>query len=94
VGVAYDRRHLPAHPEANPVMEVRIGVVHTPKELSFETDAGADDVVSQVEAALKQDDAFVWLEDGKGRKIGVPADKIAYVEVVVDDGSRKVGFGR
>ena len=38
--------------------------------------------------------ALVWLEDGKGRKVGVPADKVGYVELVVDDGSRKVGFGR
>ncbi len=75
-------------------MEVRIGVVHTAKELSYETDADAESVISVIEAAVAAGKNFVWLEDGKGRKIGVPADKVGYVEIVVDDPSRKVGFGR
>jgi len=33
------------------------------------------------------------LTDTKGRRVGVPADKIAYVEVAADAGGRKVGFG-
>ena len=75
-------------------MEVRIGVVHTAKELTFETDAEPDAIVSTLEDAIKNGAALVWLEDGKGRKVGVPADKVGYVELIVDDGSRKVGFGR
>jgi hypothetical protein len=75
-------------------MEVRIGVVHTAKELTFETDAEPDAIISTLEDAIKNGAALVWLEDGKGRKVGVPADKVGYVELVVDDGSRKVGFGR
>jgi hypothetical protein len=75
-------------------MEVRIGVVHTAKELTFETDAEPEAIISTLEDAIKNGSALVWLEDGKGRKVGVPADKVGYVELVVDDGSRKVGFGR
>ena len=75
-------------------MEVRIGVVHTPKELTLETDAKADAVLKTIEDAVNAGSAFVWLEDGKGRKLGVPADKIAYVEFKSDDASHKVGFGR
>ena len=75
-------------------MEVRIGVVHTAKELTFETDAEPDAIIAKLEAAISEGASLVWLEDGKGRKVGVPADKVAYVELVVDDGSRKVGFGR
>ena len=75
-------------------MEVRIGVVHTPKELTFETDAEPDAIISTLEDAIAKGSSLVWLEDGKGRKVGVPADKVAYVELFVEDASRKVGFGR
>jgi hypothetical protein len=75
-------------------MEVRIGVIHTAKELTFETDAEPDVIVKTLEDAIANSVPLVWLEDGKGRKVGIPADKVGYVELVVDDGTRKVGFGR
>jgi hypothetical protein len=75
-------------------MEVRIGVIHTPKELVFETDMTPDALGKTLEDAIAKGVSLVWLEDGKGRKVGVPADKVAYVELIVDDGTRKVGFGR
>jgi hypothetical protein len=75
-------------------MEIRIGVIHTGKELSLELDGSADDVIKQVEAALKNGDAFVWLTDSKGRRIGATADKIAYIEIDEDGHNRRVGFGR
>ena len=75
-------------------MEVRIGVVHTAKELTFETDAEPDAIITTLEDAIAKGASLVWLEDGKGRKVGIPADKVGYVELVVDDGTRKVGFGR
>ena len=75
-------------------MELRIGVVHTGKELSLELDDSADDIIKQVEAALKNGEAFVWLTDSKGRRVGVTADKIAYIEIDEDGQNRRVGFGR
>ena len=75
-------------------MEVRIGVIHTAKELTFETDADPATIVKSLEDAIATGVSLVWLEDGKGRKVGVPADKVGYVELIVDDGTRKVGFGR
>ncbi len=75
-------------------MEIRIGVIHTPKELTLETEADPDSVMSSIEAAVAAGSSFLWLEDGKGRKVGVPADKVAYVEVITDEAGRKVGFGR
>ena len=75
-------------------MEVRIGVIHTAKELTFETDAEPDAIVAKLEEAIAKGASLVWLEDGKGRRVGIPADKVGYVELVVDDGTRKVGFGR
>jgi hypothetical protein len=75
-------------------MEVRIGVVHTPKELALDFDGGVDDAVETIEKALKDGASMVWLDDAKGRKIGVPADKLAYIEVDLEEGPKRVGFGR
>ena len=74
-------------------MEVRIGVVHTPKELAVDVEASIDDTVRMVEKALKDGAAMVWFEDAKGRRIGVPADKLGYIEVDADENAKRVGFG-
>jgi hypothetical protein len=36
---------------------------------------------------------MIWFEDVKGHKVGVPADKLGYIEVDADEGSKRVGFG-
>jgi hypothetical protein len=74
-------------------MEVRIGVVYTARELTVDTDDSVDGVAATIESAMSKGDAMLWLTDTKGRRIGVPVDKIAYVEVAADAGGRKVGFG-
>lgn len=74
-------------------MEVRIGVVYTPKELTLDVDGTVDDAVKAIEKALKEGAAMVWFDDAKGRKVGVPADKLGYVEVDADEGPKRVGFG-
>ena len=75
-------------------MDVRIGVVHTPKELSLEVDGDdADEVVKTFEAALGGKDPVVWLTDKDGRRVGVPTDKLAYVEVDQHGSAKRVGFG-
>ena len=74
-------------------MEIRIGVVYTARELNVETDDSVDSVTATVESAISAGDGVLWLTDKKGRRVGVPVDKIAYVEIVTDAGGRKVGFG-
>jgi DNA-binding MurR/RpiR family transcriptional regulator len=75
-------------------MELRIGVVHTPKELSVEVEGSADEVVTMVSAAMTEGAPILWFTDTKGRKIGLPADKIAYLEIDDNSSGRHVGFGR
>jgi hypothetical protein len=75
-------------------MEIRIGVVHTPKELSLDLDGSLDDVKQTVEAALADDDGVLWLSDTRGRTVGIPAERVAYVEIETDAGAKRVGFGR
>ena len=73
-------------------MDVKIGVVYTAKELIVDVDGEADEVRSSIEKALAGGNAVLWLVDRKGRRVGVPADKLAYVEFGGEE-TRRVGFG-
>ena len=75
-------------------MDVRIGVIHTPKELALESEGSVDDVVATIEDVMKSGAPIVWLDDAKGRKVGVPIDKLAYIELEAEEGPKRVGFGR
>jgi hypothetical protein len=75
-------------------MEVRIGVVYSARELVLEMDDDSSTVSAAVEAAVRESNPLLWLTDSKGRKVGIPTDKLAYVEVAGDSADRKVGFGR
>ena len=61
-------------------MEVKIGVQHAPREVVLETKATVDEVEKQVTEAVSSSGTLV-IDDVRGRKILVPADKIAYVEI-------------
>ncbi len=75
-------------------MEVRIGVVYSAKELNLEIEGSADAVEALVNDGLVGAGAILWLADSKGRRVGIPADKIAYIEIVGEDAAKRVGFGR
>jgi len=73
-------------------VEVRIGVTQTPKELEVELpDGSRDQIVKDIETALSGEGSMLWLTDRRGRTIGVPAAKLAYVEIATTE-ERKVGF--
>lgn len=76
-------------------MEVRIGVVQSPKEIEVELPDGTDaaTVSAQVEEAVGSESGVLWLTDRKGRKVGVPSGRIAYVEINTATDERRVGFG-
>jgi len=74
-------------------MEVRIGVLHSPKELTLELEGSPDDIAKALDDALKKDGAVLWLNDAKGRRVGVPAERVAYVEIETESGAKRVGFG-
>ena len=74
-------------------MEVKIGVVWSAKELTVEMDGKPDEVVASIEAALNNGAPVLWMVDKKGRRIGIPADKVAYVEIAEEDAVKRVGFG-
>jgi hypothetical protein len=76
-------------------VDVRIGVVQSPKEIEVELPEGtdADEVTARVEAAVGSETAILWLTDRKGRRVGVPSARIAYVELSTASDDRRVGFG-
>jgi hypothetical protein len=74
-------------------VDVRIGVTYTAKELEVELaeDTDVASVKAEVEAALSGG-GVLWLTDRKGRNVGVPADKVAYVDLGAEAGDRRIGF--
>jgi hypothetical protein len=74
-------------------VEVKIGVQHAPREIVFESKQSPEEIEKAVSAALaKGGSDLLSLADEHGRKILVPADRVAYVEIAEQSG-RKVGFG-
>ncbi|MEL7208715.1 MAG: DUF3107 domain-containing protein [Actinomycetota bacterium] len=74
-------------------MDLRIGVTHSPRELTLELDEDTDrdELRKQVDASLEG--GMLWLTDRKGREVAVPADKIAYVELGAPGDEHRIGFG-
>ena len=73
-------------------MEVKIGVQFAARELVLESAQSAQDVEKAVATALSTENGVLTLEDEKGRRIVVPANKLAYVEIAADAAQRRVGF--
>jgi hypothetical protein len=73
-------------------VEVKIGVQHAPREIVLESGQSAEDVERAVAEALSGKAQLLSLEDDKGRKVLVPADRLAYVEIG-EPTVRRVGFG-
>jgi Protein of unknown function (DUF3107) len=76
-------------------VDVRIGVTQAPREINVEIadDADRDDLKSRVEAALAGATDVLWITDKRGKDVGIPSAKIAYVELGSADSERRIGFG-
>jgi hypothetical protein len=62
-------------------MEVKIGVQNASRELVFDSDQSTDEVEKAVSDALSAERGLLALTDTKGRRVLVPTDKLAYVEI-------------
>lgn len=72
-------------------MEVKIGVQNANRELVLDSTETTDTVEKTVTEALSGDGSVLVLSDSKGRKVLVPTDKLAYVEIG-SPSSGQVGF--
>ncbi|WP_148613979.1 DUF3107 domain-containing protein [Nocardioides rubriscoriae] len=61
-------------------MEVKIGIQHSPRELVVETGESAESVEKLLADAVAAG-GVLSLSDTKGRRVVVPAAKIAYLEI-------------
>jgi hypothetical protein len=73
-------------------VEVKIGVQHANRELVLESEQSPEEVEKAVADALGGKSNLLQLTDEKGRKVLIPADRLAYVEIG-EVAIRKVGFG-
>lgn len=72
-------------------VEVKIGVQHAPREIVLESGQTPEEVERAVSEALAYKSQLLSLVDDHGRKVLVPADRLAYVELG-EPTQRKVGF--
>jgi hypothetical protein len=76
-------------------VDVRIGVLHTMKEIEVELPADTDraEIKQRIDDALADEAKALWLTDRHGKDVAVPSARIAYVELGRTDSERRIGFG-
>ena len=72
-------------------MDIRIGILNSPRELAFETDQSLADIEAAVSAAVEKGAPLLALTDDKGKRYLVPTAAIGYVEIG-SESTRRVGF--
>jgi len=72
-------------------VDIRIGMVNTPRELVFQTTQSVSDIEKAIADALGSDSGTLRLEDEKGHVYVVASRNLAFVEIGQEK-SRKVGF--
>ena len=75
-------------------MDVRIGVTYSTKEIEVQLgdDADPSAVRAEIDQAIGAG-GTLWLTDRKGRQVGVPVDRLAYVEIGSPSDRTRIGFG-
>jgi len=72
-------------------VDIRIGIINTPREITFESSQTAPEVEQVVTAAIEGGAQFIRLSDSKGKLFLVPTASLAYVEIGTES-ARRVGF--
>lgn len=73
-------------------MRARIGIADTGREIEVEV-GNKDEIVRRLESAYNDAVSILWFQDTKGDDIGVPLERIAFIELV-ESPDKAVGFGR
>ena len=73
------------------VMDIKIGIKNSARELSFDSSATAKELESKVSSALESEAKLVSLTDSKGNVFLIPTKSITYLEIGAEE-ARRVGF--
>jgi hypothetical protein len=73
-------------------VEVKIGVQYATRELVLESAQSPEEIEESVAAAIRSEMGLLSLQDEKGRRVLIPVNKLAYIEVAEPE-QRRVGFG-
>lgn len=71
-------------------MNVRIGIADAGRDVELELE-NPSEIESQITEAFESDLKVMWVTDVKARRVGIPVERIAYVEITESRSS--VGFG-
>lgn len=74
-------------------MKVKIGVADADRVVEVETEDPAS-IRQMVDKAFAASEEVLWFEDTKKRLVGIPRNKVAFVEIEQEPDSRSVGFAR
>jgi hypothetical protein len=72
-------------------LKVRIGIAETNKVVEFDIDdpTGFEE---SVESAYSGESSLLWFEDSKRRRVGIPRERLGFVEIETEATSPSVGF--
>ena len=73
------------------VMDIKIGIKHSTRELSFDTSDSAKELEATVTSAIESGAKLISLTDSKGNVFLVPTDSVTYLEIGAEE-ARRVGF--
>jgi hypothetical protein len=72
-------------------MDIRIGIKHSSRELSFDSSESAAVVEKKVAEAIESNAKLINLTDSKGNVFLIPTEALAYLEIGAEE-ARRVGF--
>lgn len=73
-------------------MKARIGIADTGHEVEVEVEDQSD-LAKRLETAYRKGVPILWFRNTKGRDIGIPIGRVAFIEMI-DEPDQSVGFAR
>ena len=73
------------------VMDIKIGIKNSARELSFDSSASAKELEASVRSAMDSEAKLISLTDSKGNVFLIPTKSITYLELGAEE-ARRVGF--